>query len=82
MDALRRVCAVVANLPGRLLIGMVKVYQYTLSPLVGHWCRFQPTCSNYFILSVKKHGALRGSIRGLWRICRCNPFCKGGFDPP
>ena len=57
------------------------IYQYTLSPLVGHWCKFQPTCSNYFILSVKKHGAL-GAPRGLWRICRCNPFCKGGFDPP
>jgi uncharacterized protein len=70
------------RLPGHLLIALVRVYQWTLSPLVGRQCRFQPTCSNYFIGAVQKYGAIRGSLKGIWRICRCNPYCQGGEDPP
>ena len=70
------------RLPGLVLIALVRVYQWTLSPLVGRQCRFQPTCSNYFIGAVEKYGAVRGSLKGMWRICRCNPFCRGGYDPP
>ena len=70
------------RLPGHLLIAFVRVYQWTLSPLVGRQCRFQPTCSNYFIGAVQKYGAIRGSLKGIWRICRCNPYCQGGEDPP
>jgi uncharacterized protein len=70
------------QLPGRILIALVRVYQWTLSPLVGRQCRFRPTCSNYFIGAVEKYGAIRGSLKGIWRICRCNPFCQGGDDPP
>lgn len=70
------------RLPGWALIALVRVYQWTLSPLVGRQCRFQPTCSNYFIGAVEKYGAVRGSLKGIWRICRCNPFCQGGEDPP
>jgi len=69
------------SLPGRALIVLVRLYQGSLSPLIGRQCRFQPTCSNYFIEAVEKRGALVGSLKGLWRICRCNPFCKGGYDP-
>lgn len=69
-------------LPGELLIGLVRLYQYLISPWIGAHCRFHPTCSEYFIQSVKKHGALRGTCRGLWRICRCHPFHPGGDDPP
>jgi putative membrane protein insertion efficiency factor len=69
-------------LPSRVLIGLVRVYQYTLSPLLGPRCRFVPSCSEYFILAVKKYGALSGSLRGVWRICRCHPFHPGGYDPP
>lgn len=65
-----------------VLIGCVRVYQFTLSPLIGRQCRFQPTCSHYYIGAVQKYGPLRGSLKGLWRICRCNPFCQGGDDPP
>ena len=68
--------------PGLLLIGLVRVYQWTLSPIFGRQCRFQPTCSHYFIGAVEKYGAIRGSLKGLWRICRCHPFCRGGYDPP
>lgn len=69
-------------LPSRILIGLVRVYQYTLSPLLGPRCRFVPSCSEYFILAVRKYGALSGTLRGIWRICRCHPFHPGGYDPP
>jgi putative membrane protein insertion efficiency factor len=69
------------HLPGQLLILMVRGYQFALSPLLGRHCRFHPSCSQYFIDSVRKHGALRGSVRGLLRLARCHPFHPGGFDP-
>jgi len=72
----------IVRLPSLLLIGFVRVYQWTLSPIIGRQCRFQPTCSHYFIGAVEKYGAIRGSLKGIWRICRCNPFCRGGDDPP
>jgi putative membrane protein insertion efficiency factor len=71
-------CAV----PAQLLIGAVRVYQWTLSPLIGRQCRFHPSCSNYFILAVRKYGPWRGTAKGVWRICRCNPFHPGGEDWP
>ncbi|WP_233207139.1 MULTISPECIES: membrane protein insertion efficiency factor YidD [Pirellulaceae] len=64
------------------MIFLVRCYQYTLSPIVGQQCRFQPTCSNYFIQAVRKYGPISGAVRGIWRILRCNPFCRSGFDPP
>lgn len=71
-----------ARLPADLVIGLVRVYQNTLSPLIGPHCRYQPTCSTYFIGAVRKHGVLLGIVRGVWRICRCHPLSRGGFDPP
>ena len=65
----------------RALILLVRLYQHTLSPLLGGQCRFVPTCSNYFIEAVRKRGAVRGLLLGLWRICRCHPFGRGGYDP-
>jgi putative membrane protein insertion efficiency factor len=65
----------------RLIIALVRCYQYTLSPFLGPCCRFVPSCSEYFILAVEKRGALRGVLLGLWRLLRCNPFCRGGCDP-
>jgi len=64
------------------LIAGVRLYQLTLSPIVGRQCRFHPTCSHYFIGAVTKYGALRGTFKGIYRICRCNPFHPGGNDPP
>jgi uncharacterized protein len=82
MDRLRRVLSMVSKTPALLLIGLVRLYQVFLSPVFGQRCRFQPTCSVYFIEAVKKHGAIRGACRGVWRICRCNPWNPGGYDPP
>jgi len=69
------------GLIGGLLILLVRMYQQALSPLVAQQCRFVPTCSEYFIQAVRKKGALRGAAAGLWRVVRCNPFSRGGYDP-
>jgi putative membrane protein insertion efficiency factor len=68
--------------PRWLLIGLVRCYQYAISPWLGPRCRYQPTCSQYFIESVQKHGVIRGSWRGLRRISRCHPWGGSGYDPP
>lgn len=70
------------QLPSWTMIGAVRVYQLLLSPLIGQHCRYQPTCSRYFIGAVQKYGAVRGGLRGVLRICRCHPFHPGGYDPP
>ena len=69
-------------LPSSILIAGVRCYQIVLSPFLGRNCRFTPSCSHYFIESVRKYGPWKGAARGVWRICRCNPFNPGGEDPP
>lgn len=65
----------------RLLIAAVRFYQRAISSRTAPSCRFTPTCSAYAIEALERFGALRGSALALWRILRCNPFCKGGYDP-
>ena len=65
----------------RLLIGAIRLYRKTLSPFIGQQCRFEPTCSHYSEEAIAKHGALRGTILTVWRILRCGPWSKGGYDP-
>jgi hypothetical protein len=65
----------------KILISLVRLYQLTLSPLVGMHCRFQPTCSHYMIEAIQQHGSLKGTWLGLRRLSRCHPFSKGGVDP-
>ncbi len=67
---------------GHLAISCIRFYQQAISPLTGSRCRFQPTCSQYGIEAIKKHGVLYGLLKTFWRICRCTPLGKGGFDPP
>jgi putative membrane protein insertion efficiency factor len=67
---------------GECLVLAVRMYQIVLSPLLGGSCRYTPSCSEYFILAVRKYGPLRGSWRGCRRILRCHPLQSGGFDPP
>nr|WP_099975341.1 MULTISPECIES: membrane protein insertion efficiency factor YidD [Lactobacillaceae] len=59
----------------------VRFYQKFISPILPPSCRYYPTCSNYFIDAVKKHGIILGSIMGIARILRCHPFIRGGVDP-
>jgi len=77
-----RIGRLLYQLPANILIGLVRIYQMTLSHLIGKQCRFHPTCSEYFIQAVKKYGAVRGAAKGILRICRCHPFHPGGYDPP
>ena len=66
-----------------LLIAPVRLYQLLVRPLLPPGvCRFEPSCSDYFILAVRKHGPVKGAAKGVWRVCRCQPLCKGGYDPP
>ena len=65
-----------------VLVALVRGYQYLIRPILPAACRFQPSCSEYFILAVRKHGPVVGAAKGAWRICRCNPFSEGGWDPP
>ncbi|MCX7909833.1 MAG: membrane protein insertion efficiency factor YidD [Ignavibacteria bacterium] len=64
-----------------ILIFLVKVYQYMISPLFPPSCRFYPTCSNYSIEALKKYGAIKGLWLSVRRIIRCNPLHPGGYDP-
>jgi uncharacterized protein len=64
------------------LIALVRFYQVAVRPVLPTVCRFEPSCSEYFILAVRQYGPLQGGWRGVCRICRCNPWCQGGYDPP
>ncbi len=64
-----------------VLVGAVKLYQYTLRPFIGANCRFEPSCSCYAIGALRCHGAARGSALAAWRVLRCNPWNPGGDDP-
>ncbi|MGL4667790.1 MAG: membrane protein insertion efficiency factor YidD [Saezia sp.] len=63
------------------LIYLVKGYRLFFSPWVGNSCRFEPTCSQYALIALEKHGAAYGVLLIVWRILRCQPWCKGGYDP-
>ena len=65
----------------KILIAIIRFYQKFLSPLKSTKCPHIPSCSQYGIEAVEKHGALKGLLLAAWRILRCNPFSKGGYDP-
>lgn len=69
-------------LPRLLLIGLVRFYQLAISPLMPPSCRYTPSCSQYAILSFQKYGALKGLVLAVWRLLRCAPWGRGGYDPP
>jgi len=64
-----------------LLIKLIEFYRKGISPYKTPCCRFTPTCSEYAIEAIRIHGSLKGIALAFWRILRCNPLCKGGFDP-
>ena len=71
----------IKNLIGYFFIGLIKVYQYTISPLLGVSCRYEPSCSSYGIEALKKHGAFKGGYLTLKRILSCHPWGGHGHDP-
>jgi putative membrane protein insertion efficiency factor len=64
----------------RVLILIIRIYQITLSPFIGKYCRFLPTCSHYGIEAITRHGSLKGIYLTTRRILKCHPFHKGGID--
>jgi len=66
----------------RILIFVIACYQRTFSRLFGRTCRFEPSCSRYAVTCLENHGALRGGLLSIVRLCKCHPFHPGGYDPP
>ena len=64
-----------------MLLGLLRGYKWAVSPFLPPACRYVPTCSEYAAEAVERHGVLRGSGMALWRVLRCHPFVKGGYDP-
>jgi putative membrane protein insertion efficiency factor len=64
-----------------ILILLIKFYRVAISPFLPNSCRFTPTCSQYAIEALGKFGAIKGGLLSAYRILRCNPFCRGGYDP-
>jgi uncharacterized protein len=71
----------VMSVPRRLLAAVIRGYQAAISPLLPPSCRFHPSCSQYALEAVTRHGALRGSWLAARRLARCHPFHPGGYDP-
>ena len=69
------------SIVARVLLALVRAYQYVLSPYFGTQCRFTPTCSHYAVDALAKHGAVSGVYLATRRILRCHPWCAGGYDP-
>ena len=65
----------------RLLILLIRFYKQAISPFKQPCCKYYPTCSNYALEAIERFGALKGSLLALYRILRCNPFSRGGYDP-
>ena len=82
MNKLRAIAALPAQWIIAILIGLIRVYQVAVSPWLGNVCRFEPSCSRYMVGALRKYGLLRGSFKGIGRICRCHPWNEGGYDPP
>ena len=71
----------IKDMPKRFLLWMVRFYRRNISPMHQPCCRFIPTCSQYALEAIQKYGAIKGGFLALRRILRCNPLCKGGYDP-
>lgn len=64
-----------------IIIALVHAYRFVISPVLPHSCRYNPTCSQYMLDAVEKKGFLRGTLLGVWRVLRCNPWGGSGYDP-
>ena len=65
----------------RLLMALLRTYQYAISPFLGRRCRYYPSCSEYAVEAVEKYGAIKGGWLGVKRVSRCHPWHPGGYDP-
>ncbi|MCI7100333.1 MAG: membrane protein insertion efficiency factor YidD [Lachnospiraceae bacterium] len=65
----------------KCLIALIRLYRRYISPMKAPCCRYVPTCSQYAIIAIERYGVIKGGALAVWRILRCNPFAKGGYDP-
>jgi len=65
----------------KIIIGLIRIYQLFISPMLGPSCRFYPSCSEYALEAVKIHGIFKGCFLAVHRVLRCHPGCEGGLDP-
>ncbi len=80
--SLRQIPLTWRTLPRLPALALIRLYQMTLARLIpSNTCRFHPTCSHYAYQAIARYGILKGGLLGLWRILRCQPFSRGGFDP-
>lgn len=80
--SLRFLVAAVRDLMTLALVALVRCYQLLVSPWLGARCRFQPTCSEYAVLALRRYGPIVGSWKAAGRLLRCHPWSRGGWDPP
>jgi putative membrane protein insertion efficiency factor len=66
---------------GRFFVWLIRGYKKFISPILPPTCKYLPTCSEYAVDAITKYGAFKGTGMAIWRILRCNPFSKGGYDP-
>ena len=78
---MKKVIRFIIRIPANIMILLIKIYQYTLSPFIGRNCRYTPTCSNYGIEAIRKYGAIKGGWLTIKRIASCNPWGGSGYDP-
>lgn len=69
------------NILEKSLVGLIRLYQIMISPLLSPCCRFFPSCSDYAILAIERHGPFRGLLMAIMRLLRCHPLHPGGYDP-
>lgn len=78
---MRKLWSLFCKVLAAVMIGLIKLYQMTLSPLIGRSCRYTPTCSNYGLEAIRKYGPFKGGWLTLKRIVSCNPWGGSGYDP-
>lgn len=71
----------ISEFNSEVLIFLLNIYKRYISPMLPASCRFEPTCSVYSMHAIKKYGFIKGTYLSIWRVVRCNPFSKGGYDP-
>lgn len=82
MSTLARIIRAPGQLGVAVLVLLIRVYQATISPLLGPTCRFEPSCSRYMVGALQRYGLCRGLWKGIGRLLRCHPWNPGGYDPP
>ncbi|MGF7155924.1 membrane protein insertion efficiency factor YidD [Novosphingobium gossypii] len=78
---MKRIGAFLVSLPGLAIIGIARLWQIGPSAIMPPTCRYSPSCSQYAIVAVRRHGAIKGGLLALWRLLRCNPWGGHGHDP-